>query len=65
MESSAPLLQVYAFDERYSVPHWRTVEAQADDAVLVAQQILDAHEHYRRVQIWLDNRQLADIDRAS
>jgi hypothetical protein len=65
MDVSTDLLQIYAFDDRYSVPHWRTVEARSAQSDDLARQILEANQNYRRVEIWLEDRRLADVKRAA
>jgi len=63
MNNLPPLLEIIVYDERYSVPHWRTVEAEASQAQRVAEQFLEADNKYIRVEVWLHNCRLAQIGR--
>ncbi|MDZ4690932.1 hypothetical protein [Terricaulis sp.] len=60
-----PLLHIYAYDTRYSVPQWRTVDADPAQAHTVAQQILDEHETYLGVEVWLEDQRLVEVRRGA
>lgn len=51
-------------DGRYAVPTLLTIESQDDDSARAqAQRHLESSIHYRAVEIWDDERQVAELTR--
>lgn len=57
------LVSVYIFDDRYGVPTWRTVDLRPEDASAFARSLLASCQHYRRVELRLDDALIAMADR--
>lgn len=56
-------VSVYIHDDRYGVPTWRTADILAEEATSFARHLVNASEHYRRVDLVLDDTLIASAGR--
>lgn len=62
MERTLTTYTLYVQDGRYAVPTLLTVDSRDDDgARAFAQRHLQSSDHYRSVEIWDDERQVARL----
>lgn len=54
---------VYIHDDRYDAPTWRTADILAEEAASFARHLVNASEHYRRVDLVLDDMLIASAHR--
>ena len=53
---------LYVHDGRYAVPTLLTIDSRDDDSARVhARRHLESSTHYRAVEIWDDDRQVAQL----
>ena len=67
VERSVTTYTLYVHDGRYVVPTLMTIESRDDDSARAhALRHLESSTHYRAVEIWDDERQVAEmtLDRA-
>jgi hypothetical protein len=57
------LIFIYIHDDRYTVPTWRTADIRAEDATALARALIASNDHYRRVDLWLDDQLIALANR--